>query len=107
MAQQEFTIKQNDTSPAIKLQLDLASGQDLTGATVRFHMAQADGTVVVDDAGSVLSATDEQIKYDWSAADTASSGVFNAEFEVTFADGSIETFPNGEYIKVTVYPDLT
>lgn len=101
-----FTIKQNDTSPSLLYDLNLVDGQSLTGATVRFHMAQADGTVVVDAAGDVYNVTEEQIVYRWNAADTATSGVYNAEFEVTFQDGTVETFPNNEYIRVKVFPDL-
>jgi len=102
-----FTIKQNDTSPRLLYQLDLPDGQTLNGSvTVRFHMAQPDGTVVVDELGAVWSADDQQTVYNWAAADTAADGTFKAEFEVTFDDGSIETFPNNEYLLVKVYPDL-
>jgi hypothetical protein len=107
MSNDIFKIKRNDTSPSFLLELDLPSGTDLTGATVRFHMAQADGTVIVDAAGSVESVSDQTIRYDWIAADTATSGMYNAEFEVTFSGGAVETFPNEGYYRVKVGADIT
>jgi hypothetical protein len=47
------------------------------------------------------------VQYDWSAADTATIGTYNAEFEVTYGDSSIETFPNNGFISVVVTDDLT
>lgn len=106
MATETFRIKRNDTSPTLLYQLDLADGQTLVNATIRFHMNDAAGTSIVDDAGSIYDATEEQIQYAWSAADTVTAGIYNAEFEVTFADGSVETFPNDGYLRVRVYEDL-
>jgi len=44
--------------------------------------------------------------YAWNAEDTANAGSFKAEFEVTYTDGSIETFPNDGYITIEIDPDL-
>jgi len=103
---EEFTIKSNDTSPKLLYELDLLPGQTLVGATVRFHMAEADGTVVVDAAGTVEDAAAQQIAYAWGVGDTASPGTYRAEFEVTFSDGSVETYPNSDYLKIIIKPDL-
>jgi len=104
----EFFIKRNDTSPSIRVICKDGDGEvvSVTGATIRFHMFDKAGTEVVDAAGSINDGAAGDIQYDWQAADTDVSGIFNAEFEVTFADGSIETFPNYGYIKVRVYEDL-
>ena len=105
-----FYMKQNDTSPSIKVTCydtdDTAI--DLTGAlSVRFHMRlKSDLSVKVDADGSVIVATDGTIKYDWSAGDTDTAGIYEAEFEVTYADSSVETFPNDGYITVTILDDI-
>lgn len=106
MSNNPFIIKQGDTSPSFMYQLSLPDGVTLEGATVRFHMAQLDGTVVIDASGSIESVTEEQIKYDWAPGNTATVDTYNAEFEVTFANGMIETFPNGGYEKVRVMEGL-
>jgi hypothetical protein len=47
------------------------------------------------------------VRYDWSADDTDTIGSYQAEFEVTYADASIETFPNDGYIRVEIIDDIT
>jgi hypothetical protein len=32
--------------------------------------------------------------------------MYSAEFEVTYSDGSIETFPNSDYIRVEIIDDI-
>lgn len=92
-----FSVKQGDTAPLLIVGLEHDSDVpiDLTGATVEFHMKNRDsGVVKVDAAATVHSIEDVEVRYDWTAADTDTVGWFEFEFEVTFADGSVETFPN-------------
>ena len=104
----KFYMKQNDTSPAIKI--ECADGDDavipVTGAAVRFFMRDSAGTVKVNAAGSITDGPSGIIQYDWVAGDTDTAGVFNAEFQVTFAGGEIETFPNKGYISVVIEDDI-
>lgn len=105
-----FYIKQNDTSPAMLASLQDANSAaiDITGATVRFHMRLIGSTDVKIDASAViLNQLNGQVRYDWDASDTDTFGAYHAEFEVTFSDGSIETFPNDEYIRVEIIDDIT
>lgn len=104
-----FNIKQNDTSPALQATLKDGSGVviDLTGATVRFHMRPLGSqTVKVDADATVVLASGGVVQYDWIAADTDTAGYFVAEFEVTYADSSVETFPNREYINIRIWDDI-
>tara|TARA_R110000868_G_scaffold25149_3_gene98215 strand:+ start:1434 stop:1748 length:315 start_codon:yes stop_codon:yes gene_type:complete len=97
-----FTIKQHDTSPAISYILSDQDGPvNLTGASVRFYC----GSVVAEDA-DVTDASGGQVTYEWLPADTAQPGYYRAEFEVVYADGSKETFPNEGYIGVYIEADL-
>jgi predicted dehydrogenase len=104
-----FYIKQNDTSPKVLATLQNASGSaiDLTGASVRFHMRTLDGSsTVVDAAATIVTAASGIVRYSWTAPNTATSGSYQAEFEVTYADASIETFPNDTYISVEILDDI-
>jgi len=105
-----FYIKQNDTSPAILATLKDGAGTliELSGSTVRFHMRRIGAaTNTVDAAATIHNVDAGQVSYAWSAADTATTGIFQAEFEVTNTDGSIETFPNSGYISVEITDDIT
>jgi hypothetical protein len=105
-----FFIKQNDTSPSLRA--ILKDGDEiainLTGATVRFHMRTVGGeTAAVDADASIVTAESGIVQYLWDAADTATVGSYQAEFEVTFSGGAVETFPNNGYIRVEITDDIT
>ena len=100
----EVFMKQNDTNPSLNATLEQDSiPVDLSdeSVTVKFHMGD-----VVDAAAVVVDGVSGIVRYDWKAVDTATAGRFSAEFEVTYADGSIGTFPNNEYLIVVITKDL-
>lgn len=105
-----FYIKQNDTAPSIEAILTDSSGRarSMTNASqVRFNMSKEDGTnVITAGIGSIVNAAKGVVAYEWEAGDTASTGVHNAEFEITYVNGQRETFPNNSYIKVIVKEEL-
>lgn len=105
-----FTIKQNDTAPSLKATLKDGSGTviDLTNATVRFHMKAVGATTTTTDrACSVIDATNGVVQYNWQPADTDTVGTYTAEFEVTYSDGTIETFPNDSYLTVIIRAEIS
>lgn len=103
-----FSIKQNDTSPSLQATLKDAALNpvDLTGATVMFHMKSIDGTVKVDQQMTITNASGGVVQYDWQSGDTDTVGTYYVEFEVTYADSSVETFPNNGNKVVSVVREL-
>jgi len=90
-----------DTGPAYTARIPLkdndgeltGSYADLTGATVNFQMRKPDdkkyqvnqpATVVGDPAAG-------RVSYAWAANDLGIAGTYEVQFEVTFADTSIQT----------------
>ena len=102
-----FYIKQNDTSPSLRATLQDANGNpvDVTGASVQFHM-RSSGSVIVDAVASIVTPASGIVEYSWAPADTATVGSYQAEFEVTYASGAVETFPNTGYIRVRIRDDI-
>ena len=103
-----FTIKQNDTSPSLGATLKDAQSTavSLVGATVKLHMNSLDGVVKVNQTMTVTDAENGVIQYNWQAGDTDTVGAYYAEFQVTYVDGSVETFPNDGNLVVSVVKEL-
>lgn len=96
MAREQFYIKQNDDSPALQATLKDGAGNavDVTGATVVFSMA-AGGIVKVNRQSVTLTTPASGIvTYSWQSGDTDTPGNHTGEFEVTFVDGTVQTYPN-------------
>lgn len=94
----DFQIGQGDTAPAISSQLTQnGTPVNLTGATVQFRMALAQAKVtVVNRAATITNANTGMVSYTWQAADTATPGNYVFQWVVTYSDGTIESFPNGD-----------
>lgn len=109
-----FTIKRGDTSPPIKYQLIGPDdcGKDIRGFNnVRFYMRERDEYTLVVEAGvngnvEVEDAENGIVYYEWLDGDTDMTGTYEAEWEVEFGDGSIETYPNDRFITVKVVEDI-
>lgn len=79
----------------------------LGGATVVFNMRHRDGgPTVLDRVVATIDPSEGVVGYDWEFTDTANAGRFEAEFEVTYADGAVETFPNDGFIVVQINGDI-
>lgn len=104
-----FFLKRGDTGPAIQRQCLDEAGDPiaLAGATVRFNMRLRDGAVKVNRAAAtIVEAATGVVRYAWQAGDTDTAGTYEAEFEITYLDGSIETVPNAGWIEVTITGDI-
>lgn len=107
----DFTIKRDDTLPAIQATLtdssDPAVAVNLAGASVRFVMRdKATQTEKTDAVATIVTAASGIVKYQWVAADTDTAGAYQAEWEVTFAGGAVETFPNYKHMNIKIFEDI-
>jgi hypothetical protein len=99
-----FYIKTGDTAPSIEATLSIeGEAINLTNATgVKFKVPG----LGIDAAATVVTAAAGIVRYDWGATDADVAGVFDAEFEITWTGGGVQTVPNKGYIKVYVTEDL-
>jgi len=100
-----FTIKQYNTIPSLEVALVNYLNQpvDLMGASVTFSMRSLDNPTLVVEGGAVfVDRAGGIVAYEWDVTDTAIHGAFIGEFRVVFQDGSSETYPNGDYIRIHV-----
>jgi hypothetical protein len=99
-------LKAGDTAPAATATLKDSDGNpvNLTDATVRFLLRDAISGIVVLEGDADLGddETDGTVAYPWVEGDTDTPGVLRGEFEATFDDGSVESFPDGSYIDVVI-----
>jgi hypothetical protein len=111
----KFIIKRNDTSPVLDARLtsETLTAVQLLGATVVFNMRNnVSGAVVINRAPvTVVDANAGLVRYEWDEGDTSQVGQHVAEFEVTFADGRVETFPKSDkaasnFIAIVVTEDV-
>jgi hypothetical protein len=105
----DLTIKRGDTYPFLKGTLSDADGVvNLTGAAVRVILKTkgTTPTVLVNGVCTITNPTGGQVEYEWLTPDTADVNTLDGEFEVTWGDGEITTFPNEGYFEVAVVPDL-
>ena len=93
----EFTIGQHDTGPALIYQL--YPPVNLTGATVRFTMKRQDAPeseapFIDSRLAAIEQANPAIVRQDWIMGDTATPGSYWAQFEVVDLNGKNVTYPN-------------
>jgi len=107
---ERFYIKQNDTKPVLRARLLDAAGNvvNLTGAAVVFSMRvrPAGTTKVTTQSCTINNAVLGDVQYVWTASNTDTADRYEGEFQVTYSDSSIQSFPNNTYIDITVTDDV-
>lgn len=103
---QKFIIKRGDTSPALRFAL-LPDSISLAGASVRFQMRLRGGATLIDRPAEIETVfAPAVVAHLWQSGDTDQVGRFEAEFRVTYMDGTVETFPNLGFIEVFITEDV-
>lgn len=110
MTTNTYNFKTGD-APTISDRLD--GDLTLTGASVTFSMKPvvARGEITVSnqsaDIGTYLPEEDvTEVSYQLSESDTEESGDYLAEFEATYDDGSVVTYPRGRYYFISIEEEI-
>lgn len=108
MSTQVLELKRGDTAPQFRAQLlDDTTPVNLTTATaVRLRMRNHTGDQTVSASMTVEAGTTGWVHRAWADYELAVEGTYKAEVEVTWADGTIQTFPRNSYVRVIVNADL-
>ena len=110
MPEETFYIKANDTASFLTRDLKDAFGApvNVTGASVVFSMRvkPAGALKVTRQACAIVTAGTGRVRYEWTAANTNTADEYEGEFQVTYANGKIQTFPNDGHIPIVVTDDI-
>lgn len=113
-----FTMKQHDTLPTRTFTIVQTNPVDPTGPLIPVDLTNAvSAKLIVSIDPSVMPRftsalaftglrTSGQVTWTPISTDTAVSGKFLVEIQVTWASGEPETFPNDSYGSMVIVPDL-
>lgn len=101
--------KRGDTEPLRVTLTRNRKGQDIRGAAVVFNMqpvVEGVGSTVTRGSCDIIDAVKGIVEYRWQTTDVDTSGAHRAEFEVTWGDGTVKTFPDGGHLDLVIDDDL-
>jgi hypothetical protein len=103
-------MKRNDTTPAFECTLYYPASTAVnltTAASVRFLMTDAaTGTLKVNRLATIVTPAAGTVRHTWQVGDTDTAGMYNIEWEVLWGDGTKQTFPDTQYLRLAIEPDL-
>lgn len=109
----DFTIKQNDTRPKMTRSLSetingASAPLNLTSASAVKLISRFSGSLVakINASAGIASALGGVVQYTFTSTNTDVVGLMDAEWEVTWNDGGVETVPNSGYFSIEVVDDL-
>ena len=113
----EFALKRNDSKPIqVKLEKEQTDGTWKPAFTssglvtaVRFFMRLPGATTPKVNAAATIVQADATaciVQYVLTTGDTDTTGDYQAEVQVTYTSGQIETFPTKGYLTVSVAEDI-
>lgn len=102
-------ITQGDTARPFRAELTLSGTvpSQAVPTVVEFHLEMGLGTgsgVAVDRTATLVSAdaTKWTVEYYPIPDDVAIPGDYQAQWRLTFANGKIQSFPDGEYVPIKI-----
>lgn len=104
-----FSIRRGDLDPPIRPTLEYSDGSpiDLAGvSSVKLLMRRPGTYNTIEKTAEVYDAENGVVQYAWVAGDTDTPGDYEAEWEVTFANGSKFTAPNRTKTHIMIFDDL-
>jgi hypothetical protein len=110
MPEETHFLKQNDVGGVIERTLRDGFGApaDLTGATMVFSMrVKPAGSVKISAAAATLvTALAGLVRYTFTASNTDTADEYEGEFQATYSNGDVQTYPEDGYIPVKVADDI-
>jgi hypothetical protein len=99
-----FHIGEGDTSPTLDFLVQPAT-RILTGASATFRWRPVGTTTWANEVPATIPipTVTPTLRHTWQAGQTNSPGLFEGQFVVTYADLSVETFPNNDFITISVF----
>lgn len=104
-----YEMKRNDTRPRPDALLRFSDGSipDLTGASVKFIARDVTSSVVkIDATATITDVPTAAVEYAMTADDSDTAGTYYCEWEVTFADTSVQTFPTRSFDRLRIRGDI-
>lgn len=109
MPSPDFVIGQRDSAATLESQL-LDADQNpvnINGASVALRVAPIGGTaLVVNGTATIVNGTIGEVAYTMSTLQTADDGFYLGQWEVTYAGGQIQTFPEPGFMLIQVERQL-
>jgi len=107
-----FKITQGDSSPSLLTTLsDGGVPVELSNVTnIRFIMEDKYERIHIDDDlqgyVNIVDPSLGQVEYVFQQDDTKQIGTYKAEFEVTYNNGAVETFPTENKITIDIVEEI-
>jgi hypothetical protein len=102
----DFVIRQGDTAPRLTGTLTDGNGDPVvvTGSDVLLHLhgLTVENDLILTGAVDEDAVDDNGVYYDWEPEDTEEAGYYSGEWQVTFVNGQIQTFPNDSVFLIQV-----
>lgn len=106
MSKHTYNIRTGD-APVISDNID--GNLTINNASVNFSMKPvvARGEITIDSVDATIGQYDDEtdtteVSYQVSSTDTQSAEDYLAEFEVTYGDGEVLTYPRGRYYFISI-----
>jgi hypothetical protein len=100
-------VKQHDVSVIFTDTLEATGLTDLNDVDeIVFVLRHVSGSPAVAGTASIVSSVERTVRYVAQSGDLDTAGVYRQEWEVTFDDGAVLTFPSDGYNMVEVLADL-
>ena len=110
MPEESHFLKQNDTADYIERTLRNAFGVpvNLTGATLVFSMRVKPGGAakISGAAATLVDAPAGRVRYSFTSSDSDTADEYEGEFQATFSNGDVQTFPNDGHIPIIITDDI-
>jgi hypothetical protein len=105
---QEFIMKVGDTEPTLDDTLldENLEPVNLGATTIVLHLRGRDGTTEALTPVEILSEPAGQVRYTWPTPQMRAAGVYEAEWQVTWTDGTVISFPNDGYFHIKIVGQL-